>query len=139
HGPSAWDPRSAYTLVLSASGSSVDSIDHWTIAWGDGSVETLPGNPTTVSHSYPLFCRAYTISATADISGAAFAASNTASVRIELPNENMCFVARVYNDLFGRFVDPSGLNFWSQFLDSGPSHAALTLGLENTDEYRTIE
>jgi hypothetical protein len=43
---------SAYTLILSASDPGADTIDHWTINWGDGSaLQTLAGNPSSVTHT----------------------------------------------------------------------------------------
>src|SRR6185436_3800056 len=43
---------STYTLNLGASDPGQDTITKWTITWGDGSVQTLIGNPTSVSHVY---------------------------------------------------------------------------------------
>ena len=38
-----------FTLNLSASGGTPTS---WTINWGDGTIETFPGNPASVTHTY---------------------------------------------------------------------------------------
>ena len=41
-----------YTLNLIAHEPGSETVDHWTINWGDGSVQTVPGSPSTVSHTY---------------------------------------------------------------------------------------
>ena len=55
-----------YTLNLSASDPGDDTISNWTINWGDGSIETIPGNPSTVTHTYTNlgFTNNITVSAT---------------------------------------------------------------------------
>src|SRR5439155_5426721 len=51
-GASAVNEASAYTLNLAASDPGQDTIANWTITWGDGSVQTVAGNPGSVSHTY---------------------------------------------------------------------------------------
>ncbi|HEX2924615.1 MAG TPA: PKD domain-containing protein, partial [Chloroflexota bacterium] len=53
-----------YTLNLSATGSSANTITSWTINWGDGTTETLDGNPPSASHTYTTTGN-FTISASA--------------------------------------------------------------------------
>jgi hypothetical protein len=55
---------STYTITLSSSDPGQDAISSWTINWGDGSIQTINGNPSSVSHVY-ADNGAYTISATA--------------------------------------------------------------------------
>jgi VCBS repeat-containing protein len=43
---------SAYMLTLGATDPGADTISSWTINWGDGTIETIAGNPTSASHSY---------------------------------------------------------------------------------------
>ncbi len=66
-GPSNVDEGSLYTLNLAASEPAVSnrSISMWTITWGDGSVQTVNGNPSTVTHYYPMGPANETITATA--------------------------------------------------------------------------
>ncbi|MBW1686544.1 MAG: DUF4347 domain-containing protein [Deltaproteobacteria bacterium] len=45
---------STYTLNLGASDPGNDSISSWTINWGDGSIETIAGNPGSVTHTYSV-------------------------------------------------------------------------------------
>jgi parallel beta-helix repeat protein len=63
-GPDAVAPGSPYTLNLSASDPEGVAITSWTINWGDGSSEVIPGNPSTASHTYTQNATR-TISATA--------------------------------------------------------------------------
>ena len=41
-----------YTLNLLASDPDVGTIIEWTIDWGDGTIETFAGNPSSVTHTY---------------------------------------------------------------------------------------
>lgn len=43
---------SSYTLNLSASDPGADTISSWTINWGDGTIETFVGNPSTAIHTF---------------------------------------------------------------------------------------
>ncbi|MDH3770798.1 MAG: NHL repeat-containing protein, partial [Nitrospirota bacterium] len=43
---------SSYTLNLSASDPGDDTIGGWTINWGDGTIDTVAGNPPSVTHTY---------------------------------------------------------------------------------------
>ncbi|MCA9049798.1 MAG: DUF2341 domain-containing protein, partial [Planctomycetaceae bacterium] len=43
---------SAYTLNLNAADPGNDTISQWVINWGDGSVQTVVGNPATVTHTF---------------------------------------------------------------------------------------
>ena len=47
-GTATVDDGQIYTLNLSASG----PVTSWTINWGDGSIETIAGNPSSVTHTY---------------------------------------------------------------------------------------
>jgi autotransporter-associated beta strand protein len=54
---------------------------------------------------------------------------------------NEGFVAQVYLDLLGRYVDQGGLATWSNLLNQGESRAQVVLQIEqcDTNEYRAIE
>ena len=41
-----------YTLQLSRSGAGADALTGWTIDWGDGTVDTLPGTAASAAHTY---------------------------------------------------------------------------------------
>ena len=71
-----------YTLNLSASDPGTDTISAWTINWGDGLIESVPGNPAAVTHTYPAGAQIYTVSATATDEDGTHAAANTHEVRV---------------------------------------------------------
>ena len=43
---------STVTLALSSSDPGADTIGSWSINWGDGSIQSIVGNPTSASHVY---------------------------------------------------------------------------------------
>ncbi|MBC8876496.1 MAG: cadherin domain-containing protein [Planctomycetes bacterium] len=51
-GDSVYKVDKEYTLQLSATDPGDDTISSWTIDWGDGTIETLAGNPTSATHTY---------------------------------------------------------------------------------------
>ena len=67
-----------YVLSLSSSDPGTDTISGWTITWGDGSVEAVTGNPSSVSHLFADGAAGYTISATATDGDGTFAANSIA-------------------------------------------------------------
>ncbi len=72
---------SSYTLGLSSSDPGADTINHWTINWGD-STQVVAGNPSSVSHTYADGTNTYTISATATDEDGTYAAGNTVGVTV---------------------------------------------------------
>lgn len=54
-----------YTLNLSASDPGDDTITSWVINWGDGAIETVAGNPSSVTHIYNAAGFTYNILASA--------------------------------------------------------------------------
>ena len=82
-GAATVDEGATYTLSLSASGDpGPDTIDHWTINWGDGPAQTVAGNPSSVTHVYADGPNNYTISATATDEDGTYAAGNTVAVGV---------------------------------------------------------
>ncbi|HEV7299861.1 MAG TPA: DNRLRE domain-containing protein [Tepidisphaeraceae bacterium] len=77
-GPSSIDEGGAYTLSLSVSGQGSDPVDHWSIDWGDGVVETLPASASQATHVYVDGDINATIVATAVTVGAQSAADSLA-------------------------------------------------------------
>ena len=64
-GASTVNEGSPYVLSLSSSDPGADTFAHWTITWGDGEVETIGGNPGSVTHFFRDGPNTYTISAAA--------------------------------------------------------------------------
>jgi PKD repeat protein len=81
-GVSAVNEGSTYTLNLAASDPGQDTITSWTITWGDGSVQTVTGNPSSVSHTYMDGPGAYTVSATATDEDGTYNAGNSLNVTV---------------------------------------------------------
>jgi uncharacterized delta-60 repeat protein len=69
--------NSPYTLYLSSSDPGADTIDHWTVNWGDGNTQTVNGNPSSVQHYYSVASN-YTISATATDEDGTYSTGGTA-------------------------------------------------------------
>ncbi|HEX6960779.1 MAG TPA: PKD domain-containing protein, partial [Lacipirellula sp.] len=64
-GNAAVNEGAAYTLNLSATDPGADTVFEWLINWGDGTVETIAGNPASTTHAYADGDNVYSISATA--------------------------------------------------------------------------
>ncbi len=69
-----------YALALSCTDVGQDTITQWTINWGDGTTQTIAGNPTTASHAYNVLGN-FTITATAADEDGTFTA-NSQSVAV---------------------------------------------------------
>ena len=65
------DDGTPYTLTLAASPPIGDTIQNWTINWGDGTAaQTVDGATTSVTHTFPIGVNTYAITATvADLFG----------------------------------------------------------------------
>src|SRR5262249_12637157 len=81
-GASAVNEGSPYTLNLAASDPGQDTISSWTITWGDGAVQTVTGNPGSVSHTYADGPVTYTIRATAADEDGPYNAGKTVNVSV---------------------------------------------------------
>src|SRR5262249_8903280 len=81
-GASAANEGSTYTLNLSASDPGQDTIASWTITWGDGNVQTVSGNPGSVTHTYADGTQTFTISATATDEDGTYNAGNSVNVTV---------------------------------------------------------
>jgi hypothetical protein len=132
------DPSSPYTLNLSSLNGGTGGISSWTITWGDGTSQTVSGNPSSVTHTYPLVHRSYTISAQATNAQGTFAASNTLTVNLAFSNPNENFVAQVYVDVLGRVADLGGLQSYTDRLSAGASRAQVVQSILSSQEYRVL-
>ena len=72
---------STYTLALTSSDPGTDSISQWSVNWGDGNIQTVTGNPSSVTHIYTGSSRTVSITATAADEDGTYPA-NTVSVQI---------------------------------------------------------
>ena len=89
-GDTTVDDGALYTLNLSVIEPGDDAITSWTINWGDGTIETIPGNPSSATHVY---------------SNAGFTYNILVSATDEDSTANY-----IHNDLFaGRYVNDAGV------------------------------
>ncbi len=96
-GATSINERSVYTLNLGASDPG-HIISSWSINWGDGTIQALTGNPSSVTHTYAVGPNNYTISATATDDVGTYSAGNTVSVGVAHvpPNLTISGAAAVY-------------------------------------------
>lgn len=87
----------AYKLTLSGKAATGHTIQNWTINWGDGTTDTLTGNPTSASHVFASGPNSNIISASAadDIGNAAMSNNVIASVLHVAPKLTLSGAATV--------------------------------------------
>lgn len=140
-GDSSVNEGSLYTLNLSASDPGDDTIDHWTINWGDGSpVQTVAGNPSSVTHTYADGPRGHLIQATASDEDGAFDA-NAVPVAVNNLAPSVDFTGSSLNlDASGQPISFSGvrgqtLTFDGAFSDAGFDNPAGSPPTQETFTY----
>src|SRR5262249_18309330 len=106
--------------------------------WGDGTSQVVNGNPSSLTHTYPLVHHSYTISAQASDGQKTFAAGNTLMVNLAFSTPNENFVAQIYVDVLGRTADLGGLQFYTDRLSAGASRAQVAQWILNSQEYHTL-
>ena len=81
-GPASVNEGSSYKLNLSATDPG-QTVSSWAINWGDGSaIQTVTGNPSSITHVYSLGPNSYTISAAATDGTGTYNASGTQPVSV---------------------------------------------------------
>jgi hypothetical protein len=123
-----------YTLSLGANGG---TVLQWVIDWGDGQVETVPGNATSAAHQYgfaPVNSYVLHVSA-ADNTG--LHPVGTLTVMASPANRAALFVDRVTQELLGHHADAASLAKWTGQLQQGMSRSAVVLGIAQGPEYQT--
>ena len=81
-GASSVNEKAPYTLNLSGSDVSPQTISSWTINCGDGHVQKVAGTPDSVSHVYAVGTHNYTIHAAATDQTGTYRAGNTITVEV---------------------------------------------------------
>jgi hypothetical protein len=104
-GPTAGIAGSAYTLALSASDPN-HTISSWLISWGDGTSSSVPGNPSTVSHTYTAGANDYMVTATATDDVGTYTAANSVAVVVSNPPTSLLTISSTQP-----VVTPSGAGF----------------------------
>ncbi len=112
-GVSTPDEGKTYTLQLAATDPGADTITSWAIVWGDGTGETVSGNPESVTHMYADGPNDYTISATATDEDGTWTAQNTIDVTVRnvtpsvaLSGADTAYLGSVYKLTLGDVSDP---------------------------------
>lgn len=98
----------AYTLDLSVIDPGDDTITGWTINWGDGTIETLAGNPATATHTYAQAGFTYNTLASATNEEGTFL-QNQLLVPSEVQDSIFRFAATT-GDYLEEFATGDGLN-----------------------------
>jgi len=93
-GQGSIDGGSEYELNLSSTDPGDDTITQWTINWGDGTIEVVNGNPSSVTHTYANETAQYNITASATDEDGTYQANSiqVATTKIFMPALN-------FNDL----------------------------------------
>lgn len=81
-GPATVDEGTPYTLTLSHSDPGSDVPLFWRIDWGDGTVQTVPGNPAVVTHTYADGPATHVIAALAVDQHGEWPAASTVAVNV---------------------------------------------------------
>ncbi|HET6248728.1 MAG TPA: discoidin domain-containing protein [Tepidisphaeraceae bacterium] len=108
----------AYILNLSAVETGAETINYWTVNWGDGTVQTVMGNPSSTAHIY-LSPGSFTISASATDSLGTTNSSNTissaaaAGIYYDLAAAYHSAAASINNAASGNVVDNNSSTEWT--------------------------
>ncbi|HYO08784.1 MAG TPA: PKD domain-containing protein [Tepidisphaeraceae bacterium] len=93
-GGASVDEGSPHTITLGASGDpGPDAISSWRIDWGDGTVDVLPGNPTTATHTYDDGPAGRLISASVSDEDGTYAAVGAATVDPSFGSNGLGYIA----------------------------------------------
>jgi hypothetical protein len=123
YGPAWSNALRPYTLRLASSDPGTDTIRRWVIRWGDGTVQSVPGNPRSVRHLFPLRTGNYTITATAFDEDGRNPATRIRA-RMAFRDARLAFVADRFFALTGTTIDGVRLGSWAAVL-----HATTPAGL----------
>ncbi|HEV3082404.1 MAG TPA: PKD domain-containing protein, partial [Gemmataceae bacterium] len=133
-GASSVNEGSLYTLTLTGTPDSVDSdsITGWKVTWGDGVVQNVSGNPSSVTHTYLDGPHTYSISASAVDKDGSY---NTNNVSVTVNNVTPTVTA---NNLSGN--EGQSLNFFGTFSDPGilDTHTATISWGDNSTSSGTV-
>ncbi len=86
NGAASVEQEAPYTLHLAEIGAPSDTVQNWTINWGDGSSpQTVSGNPNSVTHVYAAGDQTFTISASATDASGSYPALQNVAVDVVAP------------------------------------------------------
>jgi len=84
-GSASVEQEGTYILHLVQSTVPSNTIQGWSINWGDGNTQTVTGDPSSVTHVYTEGNQAFNISATAEYAGNSYAAVQNVAVNVVAP------------------------------------------------------
>jgi hypothetical protein len=134
--PTFANPSSPVMIGVTSTSPGTEVIQLVTVNWGDGTVQTFPGAPSTYTHQYALANASYTITVSVTDQNGTFTAPPTVVATL-LPTAQQAVVASLYQDLLGRNADPSGLAGWSGQLTAGVPVTQVIDGIVASTEYQT--
>ncbi len=122
-----------YTLALSGSSAGANSITSWGVGWGDGSADTLPGNPSSAVHTYTAGGQTYDITPTAYGGGKSYPAGTVPVLVNDVPADvtapaSLSNAVGQATDLSATFTDPG----------VGETHTALVQWGDGTTSTATV-
>src|SRR5262249_5465036 len=97
------------SVSVAASDPGNDVIQSVTINWGDGTVQTIAGPPTTYTHQYPILDHAYTVAISVNEADGTFQVPVDPQFDAVIPDPTSAVVAKLYVDVLGRTADVGGL------------------------------
>jgi VCBS repeat-containing protein len=118
-GGKAVDEGSAYAIRLSSFDPGEDTISGWQINWGDGVIETIPGNPSSATHVYEDGPATFRITASATNEDGSFEARAMGDL----------LVSGFYSDNVLRYDRDSG-TFLGTFVPAGSGGLSRPIGSE---------
>ena len=121
------------TYTLSAIDPGDDTIVEWVINWGDGNIETIAGNPGTVTHTYDVGGHTYDILVSARDEDGTFHQSELL-VASEASNTIFRF-APTSGDFVDAFGNPGGTSFPVE-IELGPDGLLYVSGYTSNDVQR---
>ena len=130
-GNSSTTEGAQYSLLLQSRDPASITIDRWEINWGDNTgVQTVTGNPSSVTHAYADGTHTYTVSATAiDDHGPQGSVTKSVSVQNVAPKVTLTNSNPVgYWKLDGTLADSSGNNNTGTFVGTGQQWVAGRYG-----------
>jgi hypothetical protein len=92
----------------------------------------LPALPLVGNFDPPVTAGSSSGSGNSQTGGSANPASTPAGL-----TANEVFVSALYNTALGRDADNAGLNYWTNLLNKGTSRQQVTLGIQQSTEYRS--
>jgi CSLREA domain-containing protein len=105
-------PGVAYTLNLSVTDPGADTVTSWIINWGDGTIQTIAGNPASVTHTYGFTGLSYGITASVIDEDGTF-------------HQNQLLVAAFNSDAINRFERTTGAPLGQFGSLDGPDTAVI--------------